>query len=159
MGHSRPLFLYCCLFCIFIVQLVDKILPMTGFKPRISGIGSDYSTNWATSTARVKKIIYFCPRSCSSDRPSGTWPASRSCTNTPRTQIVLRRTISKDLAFHFENIDVLPSRQSSFNAIMEYWANCENTINIPQDTTLLNTPVQSYLKYYFRYGWTLGRKH
>ena len=43
--HSRPLFLYFCLICILIVQLVDKILPMTGFKPWISGVGSDRSTN------------------------------------------------------------------------------------------------------------------
>ena len=27
-----------------------KILPMTGFEPRISGIGSDRSANWATTT-------------------------------------------------------------------------------------------------------------
>ena len=26
------------------VQLVDKILPVLGFKPRISGVGSDRST-------------------------------------------------------------------------------------------------------------------
>ena len=28
-----------------IVQLADKILQMTGFEPRISGVGSDRSTN------------------------------------------------------------------------------------------------------------------
>ena len=27
---------------------------MTGFEPRISGIGSDCSTNWATTTAQVQ---------------------------------------------------------------------------------------------------------
>ena len=51
MGHSRPLFHYFRLF-----NTVDSIcsiyfLPITGFKPRTSGIGSDRSTNWATSTA------------------------------------------------------------------------------------------------------------
>ena len=36
------------LFLIFsIVQLVDKISPMKGFELRISGVGSDHSTNWA----------------------------------------------------------------------------------------------------------------
>ena len=48
MGHSWPLFLYFCLFCILIVKLVDKILPMTGFEPWICGVGSDCST---TTTA------------------------------------------------------------------------------------------------------------
>ena len=51
MGHSRPLFHYVRLF-----NTVDSIcsiyfLPITGFKPLTSGIGSDRSTNWATSTA------------------------------------------------------------------------------------------------------------
>ena len=31
---------------------------MTGFEPRTSGIGSDRSTNWATTTA-LKKTFYF----------------------------------------------------------------------------------------------------
>ena len=51
MGHSRLLFHYVRLF-----NTVDSIcsiyfLPITGFKPLTSGIGSDRSTNWATSTA------------------------------------------------------------------------------------------------------------
>ena len=37
-GRSRPVFLYFRLFCIFIVQLVDKISPMVGFEPRICGV-------------------------------------------------------------------------------------------------------------------------
>ena len=39
------------IFVISIVQLVDKILLMTGFELRISGVGCDCSTNWATTTA------------------------------------------------------------------------------------------------------------
>ena len=31
---------------------------MTGFKPRTSGIGSDHSTNWATTTARITLILF-----------------------------------------------------------------------------------------------------
>ena len=42
-----------CLFCILIVQLVDKILPMTGFEQRISGVGCDRSTNRATTSAHL----------------------------------------------------------------------------------------------------------
>ena len=45
MGYSWPLYLYFRLFCILIPQLVDKILPMTGFEPRISGVRSNRSTN------------------------------------------------------------------------------------------------------------------
>ena len=43
-GHSRHLFLYFRLFYIN-VQLVDKVLPMLGFELRISGVGSNSSTN------------------------------------------------------------------------------------------------------------------
>ena len=59
MGHSRPLFLYFRLFCNLIVQLVDKILPMKGYKPRISGVGIDCSTNWATTTAQKAALQFF----------------------------------------------------------------------------------------------------
>ena len=31
---------------------------MIGFKPRISGVGSDHSTNWVTATAPAFK--FFC---------------------------------------------------------------------------------------------------
>ena len=57
MGRSRPLFLYFCLFCILIVKLVDKILPMTGFELRISGVGSDRSTT--TTTHKTNAISLF----------------------------------------------------------------------------------------------------
>ena len=32
---------------------------MTGFEPRISGIGSDCSTNWATTTALHTSTLYL----------------------------------------------------------------------------------------------------
>ena len=35
-----------------------KCLPMTGFEPRTSGIGSDRSTNWATTTAH--HLFIYC---------------------------------------------------------------------------------------------------
>ena len=34
-------------------NVVDEILPMRGFEPRISGVRSDHSTNWATTTAHL----------------------------------------------------------------------------------------------------------
>ena len=54
MGHSRPLFLY---FCLLAVIVQYKILPMNGFEPRTSGVGSNCSTNWATTTARGKLLF------------------------------------------------------------------------------------------------------
>ena len=52
MGHSRHLFIYFCLFnTVDSRQWTIKILPMTGFEPRTSVIGSNRSTNWATTTA------------------------------------------------------------------------------------------------------------
>ena len=32
---------------------------MTGFKPQTSGIGSDRSTNWATTTAQFEEILHL----------------------------------------------------------------------------------------------------
>ena len=42
-----------------IVQYINKFLPMTGFEPPTSGIGSDRSTNWATTTA-IELWRYSC---------------------------------------------------------------------------------------------------
>ena len=36
-----------------------KCLPMTGFKLRTSGIGSDRSTNWATTTAHTLVLLAY----------------------------------------------------------------------------------------------------
>ena len=52
------------LFFIFVFSTVDsksvqyKILPMTGFKLRISDIRSDHSANWDTTAARIWYILY-----------------------------------------------------------------------------------------------------
>ena len=64
MGHSRPLFLY-----FRLINTVDskqinvryKTLLMTEFKPWTSGIISNRSTNWATTTAFFKwfKLTIF----------------------------------------------------------------------------------------------------
>ena len=40
-----------------VIQLVDKILPMLGFEPQISGVGSDRSINWATTSALLAVVI------------------------------------------------------------------------------------------------------
>ena len=40
-------------------------LSMTGFEPRTSGIASNHSTNWATTTARYTKLNYVVTPSCS----------------------------------------------------------------------------------------------
>ena len=42
---------------VFSTQKIND-LSMTGFKPRTSGVGSDYSTNWATTTVQEK--FSFC---------------------------------------------------------------------------------------------------
>ena len=53
MGHSRPLFVYFCLFnTADSEEVIDKSLPIFGFKPRLSGVGGNHSTNWATTTAQ-----------------------------------------------------------------------------------------------------------
>ena len=60
MGHSWPLFLYFRLFNTVDskqVNVQNKSLPMTGFKPRTSGIRSNRSTNWATTTAPTSSVI------------------------------------------------------------------------------------------------------
>ena len=56
-GLSRPLHIYFRLFNTVDSKQVNKcsiyILPMTGFEPRTSGIGRDFSTNLATTTATL----------------------------------------------------------------------------------------------------------
>ena len=55
MGHPWPLFLYSRLSNTQLTgnkSSINKILPMTGYEPRTSGIGRDRSTNWATDTSR-----------------------------------------------------------------------------------------------------------
>ena len=51
---------------VFSIQLTINdqfnFLPMTGFEPRTSGIGSNHSTNWITTTAQV--CIVCCNSSC-----------------------------------------------------------------------------------------------
>ena len=44
-------------FVISIVQLVDEILPMSGFELQISSVISDRSTNWATTTAQEENMF------------------------------------------------------------------------------------------------------
>ena len=58
-GRSRPIFLYFRLFCNLIVQLVDKIFPITRFEPLISGVGSSRSCYWATTTALLPLRFSF----------------------------------------------------------------------------------------------------
>ena len=65
MGHSWPLFLY---FRLFNTndskQMFKKSLLMTGFEPRITGVGGDRFTNWATTTVPIWwclwQIIHWC---------------------------------------------------------------------------------------------------
>ena len=57
-------FLY---FHLFNLQLTAKqcsmlILPMTGFEPRTSGVGSDRSTNWATTISSLSLSLTFSPQ-------------------------------------------------------------------------------------------------
>ena len=37
---------------------ISKFLPMTKFEPWTSGIGSNHSTNWATTTAHMHRILH-----------------------------------------------------------------------------------------------------
>ena len=40
------------------INIRCKSLPMTGFEPRTSGVGSNRSTNWATTTALLLTVLY-----------------------------------------------------------------------------------------------------
>ena len=54
MGHSRPLFLYFRLLMQLTVKQINvqcNGLSMTGFEPRTTGVESECSTNFATTTA------------------------------------------------------------------------------------------------------------
>ena len=57
LGHSRSLFHYFCHFKSYSRCFHYKILPMTGLESETSGIGSNRSSNRATTTAH--NILYF----------------------------------------------------------------------------------------------------
>ena len=58
-GHSQPLFTYFRLFnTVDNKQMFNKILPMTGVEPWTSGIESDSSTNWATTTSLIVHFLF-----------------------------------------------------------------------------------------------------
>ena len=64
MDHSRPLFLYFRLFKTVDSQQINvryKCLPMTGFEPQTSGVGSDRSTKWSTNNHRPKSLVTLLP--------------------------------------------------------------------------------------------------
>ena len=80
MDQSRSLFVYFRLFnTVDSKQMFDKSFMMTGFKPRISGVGGDWSTNWAKPrssidssgsyrhfpTQRKGHLLYSRPQKCS----------------------------------------------------------------------------------------------
>ena len=67
-GHSRPLYLFSSFNTVDNKQMVIKILPMTEVEPRTSGIESNRSTNWATTTSHtlgnltvdwLKKVLWL----------------------------------------------------------------------------------------------------
>ena len=42
------------------IQMFDvNVLPMTGFEPRTSGVGSDISINWATTAALFLAFLIY----------------------------------------------------------------------------------------------------
>ena len=51
MGHSWPLFVLFSFFLHSWQHMFNINLSMIGFEPRTSGVGSNCSTNWATTTA------------------------------------------------------------------------------------------------------------
>ena len=57
--HSRPLFLYFRLLNTVDCKCSIYFLPMTWFKLRTSGIGSDCSSIWATTTAPADKFLLY----------------------------------------------------------------------------------------------------
>ena len=62
MGHPRPLFLFSSFqYTVDSKQMfnIDKNLPMTGFELQTSGIGSNRSTNGATTTARQQVVLVW----------------------------------------------------------------------------------------------------
>ena len=61
--YAQVKFVLYCFLTIWVFSSVEskyvhcKILPMTGFEPWASGIGSERSANWATTTALVLKRL------------------------------------------------------------------------------------------------------
>ena len=100
-GHSRPLFIYFCLFNTVDIkqvnkQMFNKILPMTGVDPRTSGIESERSTNWATTTSRMGQ--FFCGKKC--------WKGSKRAKHCSSKRLGTRLTC----AVEWQSSSVVPFR-------------------------------------------------
>ena len=63
MGNSRPSFLYFRLINTIDNEYMNKISPMAGFEPRTSVVGSDRSTNWATTNLIIESKRFISPDS------------------------------------------------------------------------------------------------
>ena len=75
MGHSSASFSFIFVFSIQLTvnNVQYKRLPMTGFKPQTSGIGSNSFTNWATNTALIEIIVCIIIFD-QSNFPKSDWP-------------------------------------------------------------------------------------
>ena len=69
MGNSRPSFLYFRLINTIDNEYMNKISPMAGFEPRTSVVGSDRSTNWATTNLIIESKRFISPDSFAGAEP------------------------------------------------------------------------------------------
>ena len=127
MGQSRHLFLNFRLFYLN-VQLVDKILPVLGFEPRIFGVGRDRSTHWAITTALI--IGSFKNRERSRDVPASKFHLD-GITERGRAHFLLPCHV-REIFLLFSN-----SLKKSFSKFVErknYWEwrhRCHRVTNLP----------------------------
>ena len=131
----------CLFFFIFVfsiqitVNVQYNFLPMTGFEPRTSGVGSNRATYWATTTALNPYFLHdpfqtttsmatFTstmtstsltparskgPRRRSSDSPSSTIPSTRPCTRTTSARSKPRSGIGSSSSWETGKIPKLKS--------------------------------------------------
>ena len=65
MGHPQPILLFIFVFFNTVGSKRSmQIFPMTGFKPQISAVRSDRSTNWVTTTAVARAFLLQKKKEC-----------------------------------------------------------------------------------------------
>ena len=92
--NSGLFFFYFHLFNTVDSKLVISSLPKTGFEPRTSGVGSDHSTNWATTTARQPKERY---KGTTKSASQGSIPVSQKYFSTKIKEIMTTQSKRSEL--------------------------------------------------------------
>ena len=148
--------------------MFNKFLPMTGFEPRTSGIGSDHSTNWATTTAPISQQIFVQYNWVQWRELYKRYNASECKTSNVQFSLVNTDRLSYksfNCFFHVEinfifSLSITHSLSLSLSLSFEKWkllfsdraTNLSVSLLTPQSTPSLSSSSSSCERYFYGFG-------